>query len=466
VGEKATFNPLTQRIHIHSGELEIDVKVDLYSDAKEDWKDPATGFSKFEFPFTVSGGEPTVAGQFINPYFFMIEDWHLQPFEADHELTLVGNLFRTLGGSVAKPTSGEYTVSIDRLTTITLVEEGAGALTAGEIVDAMLDEPMASHVALGTVGATLADTAFQRAVYVDAVNGNPGTAFPRGTQGDPVDNLADAKTIASNRNSNKFRVMSNLTIGAGDNVSDYQFDGEGYIDALISVTAGATTQNTHFREVLLEGTLDGLVHLYGVTCEELFDFKGNAFNCVFMDNVTCVTHGGVTLFLNCYGGKTFADAVQVDIVDATVVFMGWQGPCKLAGKTGAQVIQFGMSNGWLIIENTCVAGTIEADGVGIIYEDNSGPGCTVITTGLMPSAISESIWALGLDRILGLMQENYYLDQTVYATYGGQKLLTSGRIRVYSVAGSVGTNNDVLATYLITASWSNDELQTYQVVKQ
>ena len=69
-------------------------------------------------------------------------------------------------------------------------------------------------------------------------------------------------------------------------------------------------------------------------------------------------------------------------------------------------------------------------------------------------------------RALGMMQENYYLDQTVYSTYNGVKLLTNGRVRTYSNPASVGTANDVLATYLITASWSNDELTSYQVVRQ
>lgn len=69
-------------------------------------------------------------------------------------------------------------------------------------------------------------------------------------------------------------------------------------------------------------------------------------------------------------------------------------------------------------------------------------------------------------RALGLMQENYYMDQTSYTDYNGAKLLNSARIRIYSVAGSVGTGNDVLATYTITAVWSAGAVQTYQVVKQ
>jgi hypothetical protein len=68
-------------------------------------------------------------------------------------------------------------------------------------------------------------------------------------------------------------------------------------------------------------------------------------------------------------------------------------------------------------------------------------------------------------RALGLAQENYYLDQTNYTTYQGIKLLTSGRLRTYSVSGSVGTDSDVIATYNIVSSWTGDELNTYKVTK-
>ena len=70
-----------------------------------------------------------------------------------------------------------------------------------------------------------------------------------------------------------------------------------------------------------------------------------------------------------------------------------------------------------------------------------------------------------LTRVLGLTQENYYLDETAYTSYQGAKLLTGGRIRIYSNASSVGTINDVMATYKIESDWNNDELQTYKVTK-
>lgn len=68
-------------------------------------------------------------------------------------------------------------------------------------------------------------------------------------------------------------------------------------------------------------------------------------------------------------------------------------------------------------------------------------------------------------KVLGLSQENYYLDNTVYTDYQGAALLTSGRLRIYSDAAAVGTDNDVIATYQITSTWSDAELDTYKVVK-
>lgn len=54
-----------------------------------------------------------------------------------------------------------------------------------------------------------------------------------------------------------------------------------------------------------------------------------------------------------------------------------------------------------------------------------------------------------IKRLLGLHHENMYIDTPVYDVYNN---LTSARIRIYSIADSVGTANNVLATYTITAA--------------
>lgn len=66
-----------------------------------------------------------------------------------------------------------------------------------------------------------------------------------------------------------------------------------------------------------------------------------------------------------------------------------------------------------------------------------------------------------IERILGLDQENFYIDSTAFTGAN----MTSCRIRIYSVAGSVGTASDVIATYNITVTYAGDNLASYKVVK-
>lgn len=114
---------------------------------------------------------------------------------------------------------------------------------------------------------------------------------------------------------------------------------------------------------------------------------------------------------------------------------------------------------------------------GVSYVRTSSSSATL--QGLEADTIASAVWdAVLLDHIvggsvgealfrtLGLTQENYYLDNTSYTDYSGMKLLTSGRIRIYSDPASVGGSSDVVATYQITAAYSGDELTSYSVVKQ
>lgn len=110
-----------------SGLVEVDVVIDLYSDAKEEWYaevDPV--LNGFKFPIKVIGGDATVGTQIIEPYFFLQYGWQIRPYEEDYILQVTGNLFVDGGGNPFIPTIGAYTVMINQITTITRVEAGGG----------------------------------------------------------------------------------------------------------------------------------------------------------------------------------------------------------------------------------------------------------------------------------------------------------------------------------------------------
>jgi len=59
-----------------------------------------------------------------------------------------------------------------------------------------------------------------------------------------------------------------------------------------------------------------------------------------------------------------------------------------------------------------------------------------------------SIDKIKVDKILGLVHQNMLIDQTEYDDYGN---LSDARLRIYEDSASVGTDNNVIATYQITA---------------
>ena len=135
---KATFDLSTLTIILDQvapdgdGKVEINVQVDLYSDAKETWL-ASTPYPGFEFPFTTIGGEDLGGSREAGDYYFLRTDlgWRIQPYEADHEVTLVGNLYPTVAtDQLTVPVSGAYTVGVfferSQLTQTATFNSGSG----------------------------------------------------------------------------------------------------------------------------------------------------------------------------------------------------------------------------------------------------------------------------------------------------------------------------------------------------
>lgn len=88
-------------------------------------------------------------------------------------------------------------------------------------------------------------------------------------------------------------------------------------------------------------------------------------------------------------------------------------------------------------------------------------GSTNVLTGTLAKNNHDTLAAL-INRLLGLCYENQFIDDTVYDGNGN---LLSCRIRIYSVTGSAGTDNDVLATYNIESNYTGNFLDDFKVTK-
>ena len=67
-----------------------------------------------------------------------------------------------------------------------------------------------------------------------------------------------------------------------------------------------------------------------------------------------------------------------------------------------------------------------------------------------------------LKRILGLTQENYYVYDTVY---DDARNMLSSKIRLYNEGFTVGGGVGILAEYNVTATYTDNDMDTYSVEK-
>lgn len=110
MAEKVTFDGPNKLIIINNGYDNIDAQVDIYSDWKE-WVIQQDN-SKYLPALRTVGGDPIGGGQSISGYYFLINGWRVRPYEGNHFLTVLGNLYVDEGGAPFVPTLGTYQVVV------------------------------------------------------------------------------------------------------------------------------------------------------------------------------------------------------------------------------------------------------------------------------------------------------------------------------------------------------------------
>jgi len=344
-------------------------------------------------------------------------------------------------------------------------------ITAEDIADAVWDENLTGHMTPNsTATAMKAATYFIGTVTLDTVKGVSGTGWPTGTHFKPSNNLTDALTIMYYGNVDDIEIDSDITIGATHDVSNIVIRTIGKMGTDVTLSPGCSANNTSFRNVNLSGTVtigDQLL-VYDSSIGNLENFRGVMNNVVFAQGSEVTLSAWAEIINGTCGGDPTNEA-EIKINGASLNMSHWTGNLKLTNKIGTDRTVINCDSGNIIIDSTCVSGSIQLLGTGIVESDNSGDNCHVDTDGFISTVnITDSVWdeqssghvasgsfgdilntsSADLKRILGLMHENIYIDNPVYDSDNN---LTSARVRIYSVPGSVGTTNDIIGTYTISA---------------
>lgn len=102
------FDPAAKRIILDSASV---TATELYS-RSADWL-ALSDNAKYGAVFRQVGGDDLGGGLSIPPYFFLQGAWRVRPMEANHDLTITGNLFVDGGGVPVVRTVGTYQVNVN-----------------------------------------------------------------------------------------------------------------------------------------------------------------------------------------------------------------------------------------------------------------------------------------------------------------------------------------------------------------
>lgn len=216
-------------------------------------------------------------------------------------------------------------------------------------------------------------------VTIDSTLTTERTNYPYGTNREPVGNVPDAAFIANFRGFTQLFVVKDLTLTAGDDVRGYHMIGKTHINTVIVIEPEALCLKTRFSAFDITGTLDGDSEIKDCVVRSLIYFNGHIHDSYLIG----------TIFLSGSLQANISNCKILDVLNPPTINCGgtgqnlmmpnYSGRLIIDNLTGTSQVAIGLDAGEVIINPTCISGTIAISGNGRVI-DNSGSGCYVIDT--------------------------------------------------------------------------------------
>ncbi len=230
-------------------------------------------------------------------------------------------------------------------------------------------------------------------VSIDVINGAAGTAYPIGNQEFPVNNLADAVTIANTKGFHILFILNSMTFGGGQDVSNFTLHGISHVNTMVTIEPSLICVNLNVEHCNVNGTLDGGTHIDECYVGDLAFLNGHIHKSGLYGTITL--DGNVSAVMdNCYTG---------DQDNPPVVDMGGSGQDlampNYAGlvtvmnlDSTSEEIGIGINAGMVTLADTITAGTIIIAGVGVLIDNSTGTASVNSVALVNNAAIADAVW--------------------------------------------------------------------------
>jgi hypothetical protein len=214
-------------------------------------------------------------------------------------------------------------------------------------------------------------SSFNGGVTVDVANGSAGTLYPIGTTRRPVNNIADARIIASLRGFSTIYVVGDLTLSTGDDVSDMLLVGNNASRTFIDIQSASETASVEIRNATITGILDGGTILRECYVFDLSYVNGFIFQSELAGTITL--GGGMPAhIMNCYAEVNYT-TIDMGGSGNALNMQQCSGDFRLINKTGSDNCGVHITSGTITLEPSVT----NADGVHV-----AGVGGLINNTGL------------------------------------------------------------------------------------
>jgi hypothetical protein len=343
------FDGVNKKMLLSSGTTEIST-VDLWS-RWVDWTLTSDN-GKYLPAMRNVGGDAISTVKNLGMTFFMINGWRVVPASENHRLALNGNLFTAPAGDSPIDTVPGFSIVVE--------------YSVSSLVDSTVAQlPEIQH------------GVYENRICIDAVLGTASTTYPLGTLQYPVNNLADAKTIAAERGFNRLYIKGNLTIGATESISGYVLLGQGPENTVVTLTSGCVTSRTDFMDMSVTGSQSGETHYHNCDIGALDNVHCQFVDCRLIGPMTMSQVAADTSVLaNCYTGDIAGATFVVDLNNSPchMSFNNFHGKMQFINmnKATAGVVTVNMGAGKILVDSTCTTGTIKVRGSGEVISSSGG----------------------------------------------------------------------------------------------
>lgn len=405
MGQKVTFDPVTKLVQVTTppvlvdGEwvVDLDIKIDLYSDGKEDWL-VDDSLNKFIYPVSSVGGNPLPGSKELGSTFFLEPPWFLKPYNSSHTLRVNGNFYRTDGVSPFVPTDDAHTVMVVQ--------------TVSSLVDSTVQQLQEIEYA-----------SFNGGVTYNKLEGFAGIDYPIGTPQKPSDNIDDTYEIAEERGFPSIYVIGDIDLtDALPDLKGYSFIGSGKDRTHITIAANANVEDCAYYDAHVIGTLDGNSKLSDCVIDNLIYVKGYIESCVLAPGTIVLAGSEEAHFLDCWSGQPGVGTPTIDMGGSgqALALRNYNGGIKLINKTGPESVSIDLNSGQVQLEMASMTnGTIVVRGVGKLIDSITGEhiysgvygNLTILNELVSTKSTAKEVWDSLLIDFLSPGSFGYYVQK-------------------------------------------------------